>query len=395
MTKTVYSTAEVPHIFAANPTTAIARNGNRTLFCENGRIYSYRYSAPLAAWRDGVLLINSDRYSVTTAKHQSYLARAVRHLPQVQLPDLRAVIENPGERGAAEYIAKRAKEIDALKEKASRLRSDWTKAANAREIAELETACAYVWKAAGKKTEWRAALAVKAKADKVAAVARYVTSRNRLESGMETARRIAQDARDRIAAENRGPEYGHAFYALANARGDICRIDEMGARHGATGIAATATFQHAAKLMGKRWVVECTALAQEIVAFAETLQPEIDAARAAYETAVAVVNAEKRAAWLAGDDVRGGLAGPILCRVKGETVETSQGARVPLAQALQLAALAKQCRETGRALDLAGRAVGPYRGNKIEADGRLIVGCHSIPWDSIADAVARYEGAKA
>lgn len=380
--KTVYTTAEVPHIFAHNPQ-ATARNGNRTLFCENGTLYSYRYSAPLAAFRDGVFLVNSDRYSVTTGKHQSYLARAIRHLPQVELPDLRAVLENRSERGAAEYIAARVKEIESLREKAPRLRAEYRKTQNAAEIAKLESACAFMWQFIGKRGDWRKAIAVKAKADKAAAIARYKASRKRLESAMENARRDIDTARAQYAQDG-------SWYRLDNARAHIRRYDEMGAARG-LGLGATATFSHAAKLMGKVWAAECTRLALELHAFADTLSPEIATARAAYDKAQAEKHAERIAQWLAGENVAYPHNLPIACRVKGDTVETSQGARVPLSDALRLAGLARQCRESGRGLDLRGQIVGPYKATEITAAGAIIVGCHNIPWESVADAVARFQ----
>jgi hypothetical protein len=387
MTKTVYTGQEVPHIFATRPD-AIARNSNRTLFCERGTLYSYRHSAPIAAWHNGKILINTDRYSVTTSKHQSWARSAVRHLEKVYLPDLRDVLGNPSRDGCAAYIVKRAKEIDALREKAGRARSEWRKAAIGAEIAELESACAYVWREiAGKRSEWRKAVAVKAKADKAAAIARYTRARAELESAMENARRDMESARVQYAQDG-------AFYRLDNARAQIRRYDSMGAGRG-LGLGATATFSHAAKLMGKTWAAECERLAIELHAFADSLSPEIDAARAAYDKAQAAKHAERIAQWLAGENVTYPHNMPIVCRVKGDTVETSQGARVPLADALRLAGLAKECREKGRGLDLRGVAVGQYTGTRIDATGTLVVGCHSIPWESIADAMARFEGAGA
>lgn len=393
--KTVYSTAEVPHIFAANPATAVARNANRTLYCESGVIYSYRHSAPLAAWRGDTLLVNADSYSVTTSKHQSYLARAVHHLPRVHLPDLRAVLEIRFDTTAAEYIAKRATEIADLRDKESRARSEWRKADIARQIAALETACAYVWQSVGKKTPWQSAIAVKEKADKEAAKRRYAVARAQLDTGMERAQRMVEYCRAAMAQDiPEGRTHGlQPWWRLDSVASDIRGIDGMGARMG-LGIGATVTFGHAAKLMGKKWAKECEVLALAIAAYADSLAPEIAALRAEYDKQEAIADAENRAAWLAGDDVRRGLRGAIMCRVKGDTVETSHGARVPLTGALMLVALASQCRANGLPMDLKGRAIGPYKGNKIEADGTLIVGCHTITWEAIADAVARHEASK-
>ena len=391
--KTVYTGPEVPHIFATRPD-AIARNANRTLSCENGTLYSYR--APIAAWHAGKILISTEKHSVTTSKHQSWLRYAVRHLESVYLPDLRSVLGNRGHvESHAAYIAARAKEIDALRDKLGRARSEWRKAAIGAEIAELESACAFVWKErAGQKSPWESAIAADKKARENAAKARYARARNELEAGLENAQRILDGAQRRIERDPNAA-LSTPFYCLENAQRDIARIDSMGAAKG-LGIGSTATFTDAARLMGKKWANDCTRLAVAILEFAESLQPRIDKARAAFDAAQRLENAERIAAWLAGERVAYPHGLPIACRViGGDTVETSRGARVPLDQALRLAALANDCRDAGRGMDLRGVAVGQYAGTRIDCDGTLVVGCHSIPWESISDAVARYEGAGA
>jgi hypothetical protein len=388
--KTVYTGNEVPHIFATRPD-AIARNANRTLSCEGGTLYSYR--APIAAWHNGKILISTEKHSVTTSKHQSWVRYAVRHLESVYLPDLRNVLGNRSRNGAAAYIVKRAKEIDALREKAGRARSEWRKAGLAGEIAQLETACAYVWRdMAGQRTPWESAITVDQKARDDAAKARYARARNELEAGLENAARILDGAQRRIERDGAQGGLSTTFYCLENAQRDIRYIDSMGAARG-LGALATATFTDAARLMGKKWAKDCMTLAQAIVAVAESMQPEIDAARAAFDAERRATESEKIAAWLAGERVAYPHDLPVACRViGGDTVETSRGARVPLADALHMAGLARACRDAGRGMDLRGVAVGQYAGTRIDSTGTLVVGCHSIPWESIADAVARHEG---
>ena len=389
MTKTVFTGPEVPHIFATGPD-AVARNASRTLSCENGTLYSYR--APIAAWHAGKILISTEKHSVTTSKHQSWARYAVRHLESVYLPDLRAVLGNRGHmESLAAYIVTRGKEIDALRDKLGRARSEWRKTAIAGEIVELETACAYVWREiAGQKTPWESAIAVDQKARDNAAKARYARARLELESGLESAQRIWKSALARHESDATRP---NGFYILENAQRDIARLDSMGAAKG-LGLGSTATFTDAARLMGKTWAKECTALAQAVVAFAESLQPRIDKARAAFDAAQRLENAERIAEWLAGGRVAYPHGLPVACRViGGDTVETSRGARVPLVDALRMAGLAKACRDAGRGMDLRGVAVGQYAGTRIDSTGTLVIGCHSIPWESIADAMARHEGA--
>ena len=124
------------------------------------------------------------------------------------------------------------------------------------------------------------------------------------------------------------------------------------------------------------------------------MRPEIDAARAQLDASRLAANAEKIEAWKTGASVNLPHGLPVMCRViEGDTVQTSMGARVPLDQALRLAGLAKACREKGAGMDLRGVTVGQYQGTRIDAHGALTVGCHHIPWDSIFDAVVRFEAA--
>lgn len=55
-----------------------AINSNGQLFSPDGRIiYSYGAHWPIAAWVDGKLHVNRDRYGVTTSKHTSYVLGAL------------------------------------------------------------------------------------------------------------------------------------------------------------------------------------------------------------------------------------------------------------------------------------------------------------------------------
>jgi hypothetical protein len=392
MTKYVYSNGELPHLFAADKT-AYAANSRRSIRVESGKIYSY--AEPIGAWFGDKVLLSSDSFSVTTSKHQTRLHYAVNHIETISLPRLKSILGNiSGDiYEGARYIAARVKEIDALKESAKRLRADWKKAENARQIAALESACAFVWNEWCKqKSPWQSAIAENDKAKLKAAKERYTKARGELESGLEYAARKIADCRESMLIDSRqGRNNGlQSFWRLDSCVSDIRRIDIMGASRGLT-VDSNATFNHAAKIMGKKWAKECTALAVAIHAYADSFMPEVAALRADYDKAESVRHAENIAAWLAGDDVTYPHNLPVACRVAGDSVETSKGARVPLQGALQLVALAKQCRESGKALDLAGRAIGPYKGNSISATGDLTIGCHRITWEAIADCVARYE----
>lgn len=73
---TVFNNSELCHVFAQQ-TQDYGRNQGETLFFEGNVIYSYGHHYPLAKITNGFCLVNSSRYSNTTAKQTSYLMRAV------------------------------------------------------------------------------------------------------------------------------------------------------------------------------------------------------------------------------------------------------------------------------------------------------------------------------
>lgn len=97
----------------------------------------------------------------------------------------------------------------------------------------------------------------------------------------------------------------------------------------------------------------------------------------------------ERADWLAGR----GLSyrrfsdenGRALLRVKGDNLETSHGANVPLAHAIKAFPLIKLCREHGRPWARNGHTmrVGHYQIDSIDTQGNFRAGCHSIGWNEV------------
>jgi len=98
------------------------------------------------------------------------------------------------------------------------------------------------------------------------------------------------------------------------------------------------------------------------------------AARKERDRVAALEAAERRVKWLAGENVSMGYSSSVemLLRVKGEDVETSRGAKIPLTVAHKLWSRIK----AGTSVDgmnLGHYTVGTY------ADGVLTAGCHKIP----------------
>lgn len=116
------------------------------------------------------------------------------------------------------------------------------------------------------------------------------------------------------------------------------------------------------------------------------------AEKAEAERLKALSMAEKAAAWQAGaslsqlgnvriSDPEGGA----LLRVKGEQLETSHGAAVPLEHAIRVFQFVKLCRERGESWQRNGRQirVGHYNLDSISPDGSFRAGCHEIHWQEI------------
>lgn len=67
-----------------------------------------------------------------------------------------------------------------------------------------------------------------------------------------------------------------------------------------------------------------------------------------------------------------------------QCIETTRGARVPVDVAPLLWKLANRARNTCEVYEPTGRAaVGDYRLTRIESDGTLVVGCHTIPFSEL------------
>lgn len=87
------------------------------------------------------------------------------------------------------------------------------------------------------------------------------------------------------------------------------------------------------------------------------------------------------------DDGQGGA----LLRVRGGLLETSQGASVPLREAVRVFQFAKLCRQRGQGWRRNGASlpVGHFQVDRVEADGSFVAGCHRINWPEIERAAAQ------
>lgn len=77
---------------------------------------------------------------------------------------------------------------------------------------------------------------------------------------------------------------------------------------------------------------------------------------------------------------------PVVLRVRGENVETSRGASVPVHHAKRIWSAIKNCYLTQSTWQRNGHAmpIGHFQVDRIEADGTLIAGCHVIRFAELA-----------
>lgn len=100
--------------------------------------------------------------------------------------------------------------------------------------------------------------------------------------------------------------------------------------------------------------------------------------------------------WRAGGRAVGRLTdekGGALLRVRGETLETSWGAEVPLSHAVRAFRFIALCRASGKGWEANGKTlpVGHFRVDSVTASGSIKAGCHVINWPEI-EAAARAAG---
>lgn len=309
-TRHVYPAAEVPHKWA-HQTQDEARNPGGNLFFRGDTIYSYRTSWPLAriythAKRGKLVLSNSNRYSVTTAKHQHDVNYAVSHLPRVAVPH--CTLEMGWGRPDSE--------------------------AHAANIAHLEKVAADLLKQAQRALQSRnVAYQAERAAETVNSIAAYLAF---------------------FGIRRKAPVHPAAEWAAALQRAQrIENPDPASADKRERDRAKRA----AAKAERERRAAEARAVA--------------DAAR----------RTDWRLFGAFGAGMPGYRTGPVMLRVNGDEIETSQGARIPVAEAPLVWRLVERAIERGgfEPSGLAAHKIGDYALSGIDADGTLRVGCHAIP----------------
>jgi hypothetical protein len=142
-----------------------------------------------------------------------------------------------------------------------------------------------------------------------------------------------------------------------------------------------------AQFYGWRWRLPMPQWSPEFLADAKDRAAKEQAKRAA-ETkhrndALQAQIKDTITAWLAGEPVSfpsWQYQGPTLLRIKGEDIQTSKGASVPIEHAKRAWPIIKRCHDRATAWQSNGHTlpVGHFKIERIETDGTVIAGCHRI-----------------
>lgn len=103
------------------------------------------------------------------------------------------------------------------------------------------------------------------------------------------------------------------------------------------------------------------------------------------EAIILRTHSEQLDKWLAGDTATsayGFRSLGVRLRVRGNVVETTQGASIPLDDAIKLWPLVQRCK-AGDKCFTPGHPLGNYKLTKIRGNGSIVVGCHDVPYSEL------------
>lgn len=146
---------------------------------------------------------------------------------------------------------------------------------------------------------------------------------------------------------------------------------------------------NALKIVIPEWANESndeTAAREYVYELAKAREIKKAAARAEYEKKMGLEAVERMALWAIGENVHSGGFQylPTALRIKGESIQTSRGANIPVDDAIKLWPLLVRAKQSGKTLEAGLHSIhlGAYRFNSFDGN-TLIVGCHSIAWDQL------------
>lgn len=454
----VFSNDMVAHVWAQQ-TQNEGRSHNGNSFFEGPAIYSYgRHFVVGYIMPDGTALLNRDTYSISTSRHQSEARGAVRHRTCFTLPGLTNLVVNSWsairlllssdasdtKRGralldtyiranatslpadAARYLLTiaghkdtgirhmrlcKAAERDAMAERAKQARETRDRnLARAKRAADMAPDTLAAWIAERKSDRWSGLRAMECQAKdlhhahKAAKAAKRTKQAAAVWTMLKTIRGAIADVK-RAAEIRERNAYGRNTV--------IPLLRDRAKRHAEGTLTASYDFQ--------TWAPAANFAAEHFKGLsAETrdrLRQTADEASGRHQALLASENAayearkreesarrfqaetDRREAWLAGasnywrgTDAESGA----LLRVRGDVLETSQGASVPLAHAIKVFRFVKLCRDKGAAWHRNGHTirVGHFHVDAIDENGNFRAGCHVINWpecERVAKAIGAYD----
>ena len=97
---------------------------------------------------------------------------------------------------------------------------------------------------------------------------------------------------------------------------------------------------------------------------------------------------ERLQKWVDGalDYCPSGYGQPIRLRIAGDELQTSRGARVPLAHAVKAFRVLKRLHDKGQAYQRNGHTIhlGHFALDSLDTEGTVTAGCHTVAWEEIA-----------
>jgi len=95
---------------------------------------------------------------------------------------------------------------------------------------------------------------------------------------------------------------------------------------------------------------------------------------------------ERLQKWVDGQSDYCPSYGPIRLRIVGDELQTSRGARVPLAHAVKAFRVIKRLHDKGQTYERNGHTIhlGHFALDAVDSAGNVRAGCHEVAWDEIA-----------
>lgn len=400
--KRVFSNDMVAHVWAQRSQSE-GRNGNRSFSFQDSVIYSY--STPIAAFVQGTrkrfaCLITAASHSMTTAsKHKPNVYRAVSGVPIFTVP---YVVRGPVKANRKEHKANLAylvREYVDLgltfkRAKAIYFRDETELAGRLAESAQIARFYADMFGLKmpnlGPNTDASTIWAYRVERD-----ARFATPEHQAKLEKERERREIRKAE----AEDKQRQ---ANYADAQSRFVRYMMEDSEPGHYFLGDFPADSIergylraaQHARNMEdGRAWKAIFDLWIAGAGPFPENRNVHavlsVDEDKAWSEAKAAAIRAkydQEIANW------RNGMAHgyvpynvPTMLRIRGEMVETSQGAEFPITHALRAIPLVLRCRERQTAWTRNGHTVplGSFQIDSIDAKGNVTAGCHGVLFDEI------------